>query len=80
MSKRYNFREDNYIVAYFGCVADGQIATDLERSAASIKARAKRLKECGAWDAILRIRNAQEDYLECLGCDEMDRTIATIAT
>ena len=80
MSKRYTTREDLYIVAYFGCVADWQLATDLERHEGSIRARAKKLKETGAWDALVRVRRAQMDYLACLGFDENDQIIATIAT
>lgn len=76
MSKRFDFREDHYIVSY---LAVGNVAADLGRPEASIKARAKKLRECGAWEAILRIEQAQKDYLACLGHDEFYQTIATLA-
>ena len=76
MSKRYTFQEDHFIVSYFGIAP---IWNDLGRSEASVRQRAKKLKECGAWEAIQRIEQAQKDYLACLGVDEVDQTIATMA-
>lgn len=73
---RYTFREDHYIVSYLGVA---QIWDDLGRTEASIKARAKRLRGCGAWDAILRIEQAQKDYLACLGASEFHQELATLA-
>jgi hypothetical protein len=76
MSKRYTYREDHYIVSYFGI---GSIWVDIDRTEASVRARAKRLKDCGAWDALLRMDQAQKEYLACLGADEFDQRIATLA-
>ena len=75
----YSFREDNYIVAYVKAVGIQRVASDLNKSVASIERRVKKLRDSGAWDAILRIEQAQKDYLACLGHDEFTQEIATIA-
>jgi hypothetical protein len=77
--KRFDFREDDYIVAYLGCAGENAVARDLGRQNTSIKVRAKKLRDSGAWEAIERIRQAQQDYLACLGYDEVDQSLATLA-
>lgn len=83
MSKRFTFREDHFIVSYLGAVSAELMGNtgkgEVNRSPTAIRARAKKLRECGAWDAILRIEQAQKDYLACLGYDDLDQTLATLA-
>lgn len=49
MAKRYTEKEDAFIIAYFDAVGPYIGPHDLGRSEASVKARAKFLKESGAW-------------------------------
>lgn len=83
MAKRFTYAEDHFIVSYLGVVSAETMGNtgkgEVNRSPEAIKARAKKLKECGAWDAILRIEQAQKDYLACLGVGEFEQTLATMA-
>ncbi len=75
----YSFREDNYIVAHVVAEGTQRVAINLNKSVASIERRVEKLRDSGAWDAILRCQQAQKDYLACLGHDESTQEIATRA-
>lgn len=51
MGKRWTDKEDQFIVAYYDAMGAFIGPHDLGRSEASTKARAKKLKDTGAWDA-----------------------------
>ena len=56
MAKRYTREDDCYIIAFYCPALASNIAEDIGRSEASIKARVKKRKECGAWRVRLLIR------------------------
>lgn len=51
MAKRWSYNEDVWVITWFGIVDASNIGADISRSAKAVTARAKHLKETGAWDA-----------------------------
>jgi hypothetical protein len=49
MSKRWTIDEDHYLAMYFDAVGAWNMEMDLGRTAKQCSARAKKLKNCGAW-------------------------------
>lgn len=78
MPKGWTAEEDAFIHAYFGAVGVQRIANDLGRPTQGINARAQKLRECGAWEALDRLHAAERDYFKALGASDMDADIATI--
>ena len=56
---RWSEKEDRYLVEFFDALGAERGAEDLNRTAISVKARVKKLKETGAW-------KAYEDAEKCL--------------
>lgn len=50
MSRRFTPEEDAKIVGLLDVIGAGRLSCDLGRTVRAIDARAKRLKEVGAWD------------------------------
>jgi hypothetical protein len=62
MSKRFTFKEDQFIAAYFEAIGDYIGPHDLGRPIGSVAKRAKYLKDTGAWDALKAIKYYEWAY------------------
>ncbi|MFG1399926.1 hypothetical protein [Roseixanthobacter pseudopolyaromaticivorans] len=67
MSKRFTFKDDSYLFAFYEAVGAYRMAVDLRRSEPAIRSRVAKLKRTGAWDAIAEIDSAHAKYLQALG-------------
>ncbi|MDX5592535.1 hypothetical protein [Pseudovibrio sp. SPO723] len=62
--KNWTIKEDLQLVAWFDFVGTVHLSRDLGRSDQSIKDRAKKLKETGAWDDLKAFKKAEFKHLQ----------------
>ena len=62
---------DRFLVAFHGVISNAMLARDVGRTERWVKARVTRLKNCGAWDALVGLQKSEEkwfaQYFDALG-------------
>ena len=74
MSKRWTQKDDLFLHEFFDAVGDFIGPHDLGRPIGAATKRVAHLRSCGAWAALDRRRQAEVDYLRCLGIVVEDDT------